>query len=378
MEPLRLRDSGTATRPPKSPLHSPVRPTWSNETRAAFEAHHNAQRDLPPGDPGKKAASKTVRRLKRRDREAALERYTEAAEKALLKNASDCWRQISVITTKNKGRLTRRTANQAKKLLKKYTDLLTTRNIALVQMDKVPGIQRHPPPTGQPIHAYCDGTWIKETLTGAYAYIAILPNGSVSAHYGSTWAGHSASSTAEEARAILLAMQQNRGKIIHIYTDSLNCISNLVKIRVLAAADFRTTAEPALWRQIAKETAFTRVIPHKVKGHAGVWGNEFADKVADIGTLAPIPEGESRRLQCNFARDMRDNTMYEDCRDLMHHAQDTLPGLVFTPGMPLPPRLRRSPHEGRNPRDPTIPAHESSRPGWREHRTTAGTGTTGF
>ena len=331
---VRLREAAKKIPKPATKTRvSPLRPSWSKETCDAFEASHTARRDLPRGDPGQKAASKTVRRLKRRDREHALERYTEAAEKALLKNASDCWRQISAITTKSRGRLTRRTAHQAKKLLRKYTDLLTTRNISLVRMDKVPGMQRHPPPSGEPIHAYCDGTWIKETLTGAYAYIAILPNGHVRAHYGSTWAGHSASSTAEEARAILLAMQQNRGKILHIYTDSLNCISNLVKIRVLAAADFRTTAEPDLWRQIAKETAFTRVIPHKVKGHTGVWGNELADKVADIGTLAPVPEGESRQLHFNFAGDMRANTMYEDCRELMHHPQETMPGLQFTPGL---------------------------------------------
>ena len=329
----RLRDAATAIPITPTKTHvSPFRPTWSKETTAAFEAQHTARRDLPPNDPGRKAAAKAVRRLKRKDREAAIERYTEAAEKAMIKNASDCWRQISAITTKAKGRLTRRTANQARKLLKKHTNILTSRNISHVRMDKVPRMQNHPPPSGAPIHAYCDGSWIPETKQGSYAYIAILPNGHIRAFYGSTGIGNSKSSTAEEARAILLVMQHNRGKIIHVYTDSLNCISNLVKIRILAASDFRTTAEPDLWRQIAKETAFTRVIPHKVKGHSGVWGNELADKVADIGTLNPIPEGEARALVFNFAEAMKAKEFYDDCRELMHHPQENVPGHAFTPG----------------------------------------------
>ena len=105
---------------------------------------------------------------------------------------------------------------------------------------------------------------------------------------------------------------------------------------MLAAADFRTTAEPETWRQIAKETAFTRVIPHKVKGHVGDWGNELVDKVADIGTMRPIAEFEARRLVFDFAGAKRAQKFYEELdesTELTDIPIENYPGIFFTPGL---------------------------------------------
>jgi len=138
-----------------------------------------------------------------------------------------------------------------------------------------------------------------------------MPDGTIYAKYGTTPAPLSTSSTAEEAKAILMVMQDFPGCILHVHTDSLNCIQNFVRIRVLASIDFKSCTERALWRQIAKETARTDLTLHKVDGHTGVWGNELADKVADLGVEYPVPQTETRRLVFDFADAQRSNKEFK-------------------------------------------------------------------
>jgi ribonuclease HI len=155
-----------------------------------------------------------------------------------------------------------------------------------IKADWYPAVPRQPPPPtpGKTQHHtrtyYTDGAWNQGQMMGWSVY----DTGTSQVRCGGATSPF-ASSTRAELLAIIATLQQNRGGHAVIYTDSLNCIVNFQRLRAIVAANFSNVADADLWRQVAREVGQvggsssghgTHLHLVKVKGHAGIAGNEIA------------------------------------------------------------------------------------------------------
>ena len=150
---------------------------------------------------------------------------------------------------------------------------------------------------GNDIHIYTDGCYEPVSGTGGWAFVAYRGDREVASHSGRE---ERTSNNAMELRALLEAatwvVAQASGEAASLWSDSVYVVTGCNQWRHVwrnsgwrkkspgSKARSRLVANAELWQDIdAVLSRHERVTVAWCKGHAGIPGNEKADKLAEFG-----------------------------------------------------------------------------------------------